>query len=133
MKGEIEPGKPGLVQLRFQITSVVRPLWSVNKILDWQTDPDSEVMLKKREVFLRHSSGSILVKAKRWGGVYVSSMPCKLNAPCSVLRACCAVLSTLCSVLCTRCSFLISSAELSSVRRSSAQIRSVQDDDTFIT
>ena len=108
MKGEIEPGKPGLVQLRFQITSVVRPLWSVNKILDWQTDPDSEVMLKKHEVFLRHSNGSILVKAKRWGGLYVSSMPCKLNAPCSVLRSPCLLRSAQHSVLGALYSVLLS-------------------------
>ena len=108
MKGEIEPGKPGLVQLRFQITSVVRPLWSVNKMLDWQTDPDSEVMLKKHEVFLRHCNGSILVNAKRWGGLYVSSMPCELNAPCSVLRSPCLLRSAQHSVLGARYSVLLS-------------------------
>ena len=67
----------GAIASMFQITEVSRPLWSIGKLLDNQTDPDSEVVFKQGEAVARDSKGRVFAKAVRKGGLYVMQMQLK--------------------------------------------------------
>ena len=61
----------------FQVTEVHRPLWSISKILDNQSDPNSEVVFRKTEAITRDSKGKVFARAVRHGGLYVAELQLK--------------------------------------------------------